>query len=421
MDAFTKVRDALWGMPTVILLSAFGFYFTLRLGFFNPKKIIDAFRETFFSLKKGKDGGLSSLAALSTALGGTVGVGSISGVALSITMGGAGSIFWMWVCSLLGIGLKYAEVALAHSRRVMTEKGPSGGAMYCLKAMGKPRLAVLFALLTVMAAACGGSLVQAGAISDVTAPLFGSKALCALTVGMVTLFVVWGGRAFITKFNTVALPAVSVLFTSLCLIALIRSLHALPDAIGRIFGEALGFRQAAGGISGALMMRVGCARGTFSNEAGMGSSPLSYAAGAETNSHVQGLWGVTEVFIDSFVVSTLVALGILCAGADSASALFTLSFGGLGTVLYAVSIVVFAFAAIISWCFYGEEALRFLCPAGKGVFGVFRLGVAFCAFFGTLMTENGVFAAADIWGALMLFPNLYLLYKSRSEIIALAK
>lgn len=421
MGFLINLRDALWGMPTVVLLSAFGLYYTVRLRLYKISTLVSAFKCTFFSLKKEKNGGISSLAALSTALGGTVGVGSISGVALSISLGGAGSIFWMWVCSFLGMGLKYAEVAIAHHHRVITARGPCGGAMYCLKAMGKARLGTLFALLTVMAAVCGGSLVQAGAISDVVGWGFKSKPLCALCVAAFTYMVVCGGRSFITRFNTIALPTASVLFTVLSLVVLVKNASALPYAFGRIFGEALGYRQAAGGVSAAVMMRVGCARGTFSNEAGMGSSPLSYSASVEQNSHIQGLWGVSEVFIDSFIVSTLVALGLLCSGADSVFSVFTMSFGGIGGVFYTVSIVVFAFAAVVSWCFYGEEALYFLCPDGKRIFGVFRFCVALCSFAGALMTEGEVFAAADIWGALMLFPNLYLLFKTRSEIIALAK
>lgn len=421
MGILTVLRDALWGMPTVVLLSAFGLYFTYRLGFFNPFNLLKAFGKTFFSLKQSRGGGISSLAALSTALGGTVGVGSISGVALSIALGGAGSIFWMWVCSFLGMGLKYAEVALAHRRRVLTDRGFSGGAMYCLRAMGKPRLAFAFALLTVGMASCGGSIVQAGAISSAMEGVFKSRVLSALCVGAASLGVVSGGKKWITRFNTFALPAVSLAFTAACLFILAANANALPGALARIFGEAFGVRQAAGGISGALMLRVGCTRGTFSHEAGMGSSPLSYSASAETSSHVQGLWGVTEVFIDSFVVSTLVALSLLCMGVDSVNEVFSISFGRWGSVFYAVAISVFAFAAIVSWGFYGEEALFYLCPKGKSVFTVFKLSVAFFAFAGALMSEQAAFAGADIWGAFMLFPNLYLLFKSRSDIIELAK
>lgn len=421
MRFITELRDYLWGMPTVVAVSAFGLYFTLKTGLFNPLALPRAFKRTFFAPRKGGGGGFSSLAAISTALGGTVGVGSISGVALAISLGGAGSIFWMWVCAFLGMGLKYAEVALAHRRRVITPRGPAGGTMYCLNAMGYKRLAALFALLTVMGAAAGGSLVQAGAISSVLKDSVNSTAVCAIAVAAATLLVISGGRRFIGTFNTMALPVVSVLFTVLCLAVIAANIKALPSALGRIIGEAFGYRQAAGGISGALMVRVGCTRGTFSHEAGMGSSPISYAAAAETSSHTQGLWGVTEVFIDTFVVSTLVALCLLCTGAKTAADIFTLSFGGAGGVFYTVAIVVFAFAAIVSWCFYGEEALYYLRPQGGKPHGVFKLAVAGCAFAGAMMTENGAFAAADIWGALMLFPNLYLLYKARREIIELAK
>ncbi len=421
MQFLTHIRDALWGMPTVVLLSLSGLYFTYRAGFFNPLKLFKALASPFLSLKSSNGGGISSLAALSTALGGTVGVGSISGVALSIAVGGAGSIFWMWVCSFLAIGLKYGEVALAHSRRVYTERGYAGGAMYCLKAMGKPRLAALFALLTVGMASCGGSMVQAEAISTALMGVFNSRALAALCVGTASLLVVSGGKRWITRFNTLALPAVSLLFTAMLLLVIVRNIEALPSAFADIFGQAFGLRQAAGGIGGAVMLRVGCTRGTFSHEAGMGSSPLSYSASAETNSHIQGLWGVTEVFIDSFVVSTLVALSLLCMGVDSVDAVFSLSFGAFGSVFYPVSVGVFAFAAVVSWGFYGEEALYYLCPGSKKAVALFRLSLAFFAFTGAMMSRQGAFAGADIWGALMLFPNLYLLFKSRSDIIALAK
>ncbi len=417
MKLLTLARDTLWGMPTVVLLSAFGLYFTLKTKIFTPSSWTKLLRKP----RCKKEGGISPLAALSTALGGTVGVGSISGVALSISLGGAGSIFWMWVCSFLGMGLKYAEVALAHKHRVKTKEGYRGGAMYCLEAIGFPRLAVFFAVLTVAAAVSGGSLVQAEAISGTLQGLFKSKALIAFTVGAVTFLIVRGGRELITKLNTIALPVVSAFFVIVCLFILFSNLYALPRVFARIFEEAFGLRQAAGGISGVAMIAVGCTRGTFSHEAGMGSSPISYSAGAETDSHTQGLWGVTEVFIDSFVVSTLVALCLLSTQTESVYALFSFCLGDFGEVFYAVAICVFAFAAIISWSFYGEEALYFLCPNKKIVFWFFHLGVALCALAGALMSENGAFAAADIWGALMLFPNLYLLFKSRSDIIALAK
>ncbi|MBQ3194879.1 MAG: sodium:alanine symporter family protein [Clostridia bacterium] len=416
------VRDVLWGAPTLILLLGFGMYFTLRLGFWNPLTTVSAFKQSFFAGgKKAQGNNLSSFSALATALGGTVGVGSISGVALAITVGGAGSIFWMWVCSALGMGLKYAEVALAHSRRKSTNRGFAGGAMYCLRDMGYPKLATVFALFCVVSAAAGGSVVQAGAVSYVLSNKITSVTARSFLVAAITLIIICGGRKRIAKVNQYVLPVVSVLFVFATLIVITAYAKSLPSAFSRIFGEAFGLRQAAGGISGSVMLRVGCVRGTFSHEAGMGSSPISYAAATETDPHIQGLWGVTEVFVDSFVVSTLTALCLLCTKTDTPGEMFKLLYGGAGEAVYGIAIGIFAFAAIISWCFYGEEALAYLSPLGKKCFVVFRLAVATGAALGAVLTENSAFAAADIWSALMMFPNLFLLYKSRSDIIAMAK
>lgn len=422
MHLLTVLSGALWGMPTVALLSAFGLYFTARLGFFNPKRLMGALAKTFFAPpKKGEGGNLSSLSALATALGGTVGVGSISGVALAISIGGAGSIFWMWLCSFLGLGLKYAEIAIAHKHRVITKRGFSGGAMYSLSRLGKPRLAAIFAILTALSAAAGGSVVQAGALSQSVGEYISSKAICALVVALSVALVISGGRRYIAAFNALALPLVSVAFAFLCFAVIIRHYSCILPAIERIVKEAFGIKQAAGGIGVGFMMRVGCARGTFSNEAGMGSSPISYCAGSEDCSHIQGLWGVGEVMIDSFVVSTLTALCILCTGADTVIDVFSQSYGASGKAFYLVAISVFAFAAIVSWCFYGEEAMYYLAPKGGVPIWIFKLCVVCGAFAGSLMTEGKTFAVADIWGALMLMPNLYLLFKTRREIIELAK
>lgn len=422
MRLLVAIRDVLWGAPTVLVLSGAGLYFTARLGFFNPKRLWEAFTKTFLApRKKGKGGNLSSLSALATALGGTVGVGSIGGVALALKLGGAGSIFWMWLCAFFGTGLKYAEVAIAHSRRIKTERGYSGGAMYCLRDMGNNGLAYAFAVLVALGAAAGGSVVQASALSGAIGTLIGGKALRAAAVGLLVLAVVSGGRRLISGFNTLALPLASISFVLLTCVVLLKNLSALPGAFERIVTEALGLRPALGGVGLTAMLGVGCTRGTFSNEAGMGSSPISYCAGSEESSHIQGLWGVGEVVIDSFVISTLTALCLLCTGCESVLEVFGQSYGEAGESFYFAAISVFAFAAIVSWCFYGEEAVRFLFPRRGAWLGIFRLAVALGAFGGALMREGDSFAAADIFGALMLVPNLYLLCKSRSDIIELAK
>lgn len=417
-----RIRDVLWGAPTLVLLLGFGLYFTFKCGFFAPSALFSVFKGTFFApRKKGGGGNLSSFAALATALGGTVGVGSISGVSLAIAVGGAGSVFWMWVCSFLGMGLKYAEVALAHKGRIYKDDTYRGGAMYCLRGLGYKKTAAFFAVVTLCAAVAGGSVVQAGALSRVMGGFIPSPYTRALLTALITLLIIWGGRKSISRFNALVLPTVALLFILCCMGIILARLDRMPQVFARIFGDALGLRQAAGGVGGAMMIRVGCVRGTFSHEAGMGSSPISYAAGAEEDSHTQGLWGVSEVFIDSFVVSTLTAFAVLALDIDSVDRAFAACYGKAGAVFYGVALGLFALGAIISWCFYGEEALYYLCPGGRAVFSLFKIAVALGAAAGALMTEGGAFALADIWGVLMLVPNIFLLYRCRSDIVAVAK
>lgn len=422
MPIWEAIRDVLWGAPTLILLLGFGLYFTVKLRTWRAGFTLTAFSKTFFApRKKGRGNNLSSLSALATALGGTVGVGSISGVALAISTGGAGSVFWMWVCSFLGMALKYAEVAVVHKNRKSTNRGFFGGAMYCLEEIGYKKAAAVFAALCVLSAVAGGSVVQANAVGQVLSTCTENILLRCGIVGGITLLIIFGGRKRIGAVNGVLLPAVSALFIISSLAILVRYGANLPSTFAQIFGEAFGLRQAAGGAGGALMLKIGCTRGTFSHEAGMGSSPISYAASEERDPHVQGLWGVTEVFIDSFIVSTLTALALLCSGYGSPTDMFRACFGDIGGGFYGVALGLFAFAAIISWCFYGEEAVLFLAPTRPFLIGCFRVAVSIGAMVGVLMPTGSSFAMADIWGAFMLFPNLFLLFKSRSDVIELAK
>ncbi len=346
-------------------------------------------------------------------------MGSIGGMALAISVGGAGSVFWMWVCSVFGFGLKYAEVALAHSRRVYRKGFPTGGTMYCLRSMGYKKTACFYAVACILAAVAGGNAVQSQAAAALYSSVF-DKRTVALVIALFVAFAVCGGKKRIAAFNTVMLPILTFAFIFFSLAVLIRFRAELSEALGRIFGEALGFRQAASGAGGALMIRTGCARGTFSTEAGMGSAAISYCASDEKSSHTQGLWGVTEVFIDSFVVSTLTALCILCVDARDASLMFVPMFGVVGAVFYKAAVSVFAFAAVISWCFYGEEALLFLTRRRWAIYAFRAASVASCFCF-AMLDEGSVFALADIWGALMLYPNLFMLFKARSDIFEMAK
>lgn len=416
-----QIRDALWGFPLVSLLVISGGYFTLRTKGFSlfPFRICRHTVGTLF--QKGGDR-RAMLAAVSTAIGGTVGVGSITGVAYGIAVGGAGSVFWMWVSGFFGMALKYAEVFVAVRHRKRVDGGYLGGTPFALADAGHKKLGVLFALLCVFASFGVGNLAQIGSLTE-TAKELGIPAWgCGLVCTALLAFAVFGGRKRIGTLNTVLVPVASTVYLLATVWIVLTHLHALPDAFGRILKEAFGMRAAWGGISGSLLanaMRVGFARGVFSNEAGVGSSPLAHAASGEGDPQTQGEWGAFEILADTFLVSTLTSLALLCVGAERVTVLFHAAFGTVGTWGFALLMAIFAFASVLSWCYYSEVCLAFLrLPHGETVYRLLTVATAFA---GACVPMQTLWASADILNALMIFPNLFLLFLKRNEITYLAK
>lgn len=417
-------REILWGFPLIALLTVSGGYFTLRTGFFQLR-LFRMCRNTVGGLFARKEGRRALLASVSTALGGTVGVGSITGVAYGIAVGGAGSVFWMWVSGLFGMALKYAEVYLAVLHRKRLPDGSyTGGAPYGLADAGFRRLGVLFALLCVFASFGVGNLAQIGALAEAAGALDVSAPVCGAVCAGLLAFALFGGRKRIGKLNTALVPAASVLYLLAVLWILVCRLPVLPAAFGRIFLEAFGIRAAFGGVTGSLLshaLREGFARGVFSNEAGVGSSPLAHASSGESDPQKQGEWGAFEVFADTFLVSTLTALALLAAGGEEfrMASLFGRLFGTGGIVLFTVLASVFAFSSILSWCYYSEVCLAFLAiPHGETVY---RLLSVCAAFFGAFVPLHSLWAAADVLNALMILPNLFLLFLQRKEVVYISE
>lgn len=424
LSMLQPLRELLWGFPLIALLVVSGGYFTLRTGFFqlHPFRLC---RNTVGGLFKRKEGRWELLASVSTAIGGTVGVGSITGVAYGIAVGGAGSVFWMWVSGLTGMALKYAEVYLAVAHRKRLPDGTcTGGAPYGLTDAGFRPLGVLFALLCVFASFGVGNLAQIGALAEATGTLGISAPVCGLVCAGLLAFALFGGRKRIGKLNTALVPAASALYLLAVLWILLCRLPALPGAFGRILREAFGIRAAFGGVTGSLLsraLREGFARGVFSNEAGVGSSPLAHASSGESDPQKQGEWGAFEILADTFLVSTLTALALLVAGGEDfrIAPLFGRVFGTGGVLLFTVLAAVFAFSSILSWCYYSDVCLAFLSiPHGETVY---RLLSVCAAFFGAFVPLRSLWAAADILNALMILPNLFLLFLQRKEVVYISK
>ncbi len=414
------LREALWGFPMIALLVVSGFWFSVRTGFFqlHPIRLC---RHTVGGLFRKKEGRRTLLASVSTALGGTVGVGSITGVAYGIAVGGAGSVFWMWVSGITGMALKYAEVylAVAH-RRKLPDGGYAGGAPYGLTDLGLRPLGVLFALLCVCSSFGVGNLAQIGALTEAAGTLGVSAPVCGGACALLLAYVLFGGRKRIGKLNTAIVPAASALYLLAVLWILLCDLPALPGVFLRILREAFGVRAAVGGVSGSLLslaLREGFARGVFSNEAGVGSSPLAHASSGESDPQKQGEWGAFEILVDTFLVSTLTALALLSAGGEPLrmAELFGNAFGTFGVLLLTLLAAVFAFSSILSWCYYSDVCLTFLAlPHGQTVYRLLSVGAAF---FGAFVPMHALWAAADVLNALMILPNLLLLFLQRKEVV----
>lgn len=356
-----------WGLPLLLLSASVLYFFALRaFPYLHPRR----------TLRIGFGGNArSALRALSLALGGTLGVGNITGVALALAAGGAGALFWMWVSAALAMFLKYGEIVLAMlTRRRDREGNYEGGAMFYLCGVGRLGKAAsfLFAGLCLLCALTLGAPVQSN-----TAAGAGWEALGIhpLLTGMLFLFLtaiaVFGGVGKIAAFTEKIIPFMSVLYLFLCLYAVAAHIDGLPAALGRVFSDAFCLSSGASGAGGFLAsraIRYGVTRGLLSNEAGAGTAPMAHAV-AENTPASQGVMGILEVAIDTFVFCTATALPLLiayptgfpdCSGIALVTGAFSSLVGRFSVPLLSVSLFLFAYATVLAWCHYGRCALKYL-------------------------------------------------------------
>lgn len=429
-----------------MLLLGTGLFLSLRCGF-PQLRLRRVLRGTLGTLRRGGAGepapGFSPFQALSTALAGTVGTGNIAGVAGAILLGGPGAVFWMWAAALLGMGTKYAEIALAVRFRVFDEEGrPQGGPMYYIERGLGPRfrpLAAAFALAGGLASFGIGSLVQSGEIAASAQLLFGLGPLAAgLATAALTAAVLLGGLKRIGRFTAALVPLMAGLYLLICLPVLILHAAELPGVFLLILRSAFGLRAIGGGLAGWTMresLRQGLARGLFSNEAGLGSAPMAHAAAACRSPRDQALWGVLEVLIDSFVICSLTAFVVLLSGiwrsghaggfsspgGAAAEAFRLLLPGPLGGKAVSLCLLFFALSSIIGWGCYGEICWSWLLRGRKEARLAFRLLFSLACLIGALGPGDRIWAAADTLNGLMAFPNLLALLLLSNTAAALSR
>ncbi len=413
-------------MPPVLLLGGLFFMLYLR-GFFllHPTRVL---RELFSGRDK------SALRAMLMALGGTVGVGNIAGVSLAILAGGAGAIFWMWVCAFFAMALKYAEITLAMDSRTPDGKGSYiGGTAHAMRATGWRRAAALFAALCLGYTFLVGGAVQANAVSDC---LFDCLSVSPLVSGLLLLAlslpVAVGGGKRIAAFTARLVPLMCVFYLlAACAVIAVNAAN-LPAAFRAIFAGAFTPTAGAGGALGFLFSRaarIGAARGLMSNEGGCGTAPMAHITAETTTPAKQGLFGIIEVFIDTTVICTLTGLMLLCAfpelpvglsGMALVRGALTSVFGGAAAPLLAVALLAFAYATILCNLFYGQVCLSYFTSSRRArVVFFFLFGGALL--FGALANVGAVWGLCDLLLALMTLLNLAFLLAHAKRIASLTR
>ena len=423
-DLVLKVNDVLTGSVLIIALVGIGLLFTFKLGFIQIRGFKDGWNRTFGGLfsKKGDAGkdGMSSFQALATAIAAQVGTGNIAGAATAIAVGGPGAIFWMWISAFLGMSTIFAEAVMAQKFKQVSDDGTvTGGPVYYIRAAFKGTfgkvLAAIFAVLIIFALGFMGNAVQSNSIAASWNTAFGiPKIAMGIFVAVVSLFVFTGGMKRIAKVTELIVPIMAAFYILGSLIVIFANVTAIPAAFHDIIIGAFKPAAVAGGAMGAtlkLAVQKGVARGLFSNEAGMGSTPHAHAVAKVKHPVEQGFVAMIGVFIDTFVILNLTALVIITTGsrttgltgAQLSQYAFSTLYGKFGEIFIAICMLFFAFSTIIGWYFFGEANIRYLFGA-KAV-KIYSIIVCICVALGSLQEVELVWNMADCFNSMMVIPN----------------
>ena len=423
-DLVLKVNDVLTGSVLIIALVGIGLLFTFKLGFIQIRGFKDGWNKTFGGLfsKKGEAGkdGMSSFQALATAIAAQVGTGNIAGAATAIAVGGPGAIFWMWISAFLGMSTIFAEAVMAQKFKQVSDDGTvTGGPVYYIRGAFKGTfgkvLAGIFAVLIIFALGFMGNAVQSNSIAASWNTAFGiPKIAMGIFVAVVSLFVFTGGMKRIAKVTEMVVPIMAAFYIVGSLIVIFANITAIPSAFHDIIVGAFNPSAIAGGAMGAtlkLAVQKGVARGLFSNEAGMGSTPHAHAVAKVDHPVEQGFVAMIGVFIDTFVILNLTALVIITTGsrttgltgAQLSQYAFSTLYGKFGEIFIAICMLFFAFSTIIGWYFFGEANIRYLFGA-KAV-KIYSIIVCICVALGSLQEVDLVWNMADCFNSMMVIPN----------------
>lgn len=420
------------GVPAFLFLAAVMFFIRL-----SGKPLVHPIKMTKSIFVKKNTGGVSPIKAVLLALAGTLGVGNIVGVASAIALGGAGAIFWMWISALLAMMLKYAEVVLAVSHRRVRNGENYGGAMYYMKdffnSRGKYGIGILFsgifALLCIVNAYSMGGVIQSNAVSEAFFGIIGApKVIIGILLAIFSASVFFGKSSKIFSVTASLVPVVSLLYFAMSVVVIANGASRVPQVLSEIISSAFSCDAAVGGIFGFFLsksLRYGTIRGLFSNEAGCGTAPIAHASSNTDSPAEQGFLGILEVFVDTIVLCTMTALVILL---NKEAALlysenpimmtfsaFSAVLGDFSQIFLCGSVLLFAFATIICWGYYGKECV-FYFSKNKKIQSIYFAVYVMLVFAGAIVPLDFVWGITDFSIGAMTFMNLFILCVMSGEV-----
>lgn len=473
IETITKVNDwvngVVWGWPMIIMILGTGILLTVRTKVLQVRKFGESLSTTIVPAvkdmgkkQKNKDKNtVSQFEAFSAAISGTVGTGNIIGVTSAILTGGPGAVMWMWISAFFGMVTNYSENVLGlYYRRKEKDGSFSGGAFYYIAYGLKQSWLGLLAAIFCLLAATGMSGVQTNKITGSFISVLNTdetwvKLAIGSVVALLAAIVIIGGIKRIGRIASMLVPFMSVLFIVMSFVIIGKNIGAVPETFRLIFSSAFSAKAVAGGVGGfafSQIIKKGLARGVFSNEAGLGSSVIAHSASETREPVKQGLWGIFEVFFDTFVICTLTALVVLTtnigngayengtffgavnsagefvSASDSATALsaFSSNLGTFGTVTFLIILPLFAFTTILAWSYYGEKAMDF-CFRSTSEKGrkiatmIFKVIFILLIVFSSLIESDLIWALDDTFNGLMALPNLIALVLLSGQVAKITK
>ncbi len=427
MDNLTQIvadiNSILWGPWCLIpVLVGAGIFFTFQLRFIQIRNFARAFKHVFgglsFNGEKAGNHGMTSFQSLATAIAAQVGTGNLAGVATAMAMGGPGAVFWMWLAAFFGMATIFSEAILGQLYRTKDQDGKiTGGPAYYIKhGLGSKQMAAIFSILTIIALGFIGNMVQANSISTAFTSAFSIPSeLTGLLLILLAGFIFIGGIRRIAAFTEKLVPLMASIYVLGAVYIMLINFDMIIPTFKNIFVGAFDPSAATGGIIGATIkeaIRYGVARGLFSNEAGMGSTPHAHAIARVKHPVEQGLAAIIGLFIDTFVVLTATALVIMVTnsldgkttGIMLTQNAFIKGMGEAGSGFVAICLFFAAFSTIVGWYFFAVQNVKYLF--GSKVVNMFSVIVLCFLMMGSMLKVELVWELADLFNGLMVIPNI---------------